>query len=77
MPGVVQLGEGAWVEIDEKSGIDLAGSANSLCGAIPTGQGHQGWNTTNVQVAKYAGELDPDCDWPQRIAFGKVPRAKR
>lgn len=69
MPGVVSLGEGAWAQIDEESGIDLAGATNTLNGAIPTGQGHQGWNTCNVQVGKYTGplELKPDALWPQRI----------
>ncbi len=68
-PGVVSLGEGAWAEIDEKTGIDKAGATNSLNGAIPTGQGHQGWNSCNVQVEKYDGTLAPDATWPQRIVF--------
>jgi anaerobic dimethyl sulfoxide reductase subunit A len=69
MPGVTNLGEGAWAEIDEASGIDKAGATNTLNGAIPTGQGHQGWNTCNVEVEKYSGpiELAPDFKWPQRI----------
>jgi anaerobic dimethyl sulfoxide reductase subunit A len=69
MPGVVALGEGAWAEIDEDSGIDKAGATNTLNGAIPTGQGHQGWNTCNVQVEKYDGEIETvaDMNWPQRI----------
>jgi anaerobic dimethyl sulfoxide reductase subunit A len=69
MPGVVALGEGAWAEVDEESGIDKAGATNTLNGAIPTGQGHQGWNTCNVRIEKYDGpiELLPDHRWPQRI----------
>ncbi len=69
LAGVVYLGEGAWAEIDEASGIDKAGATNTLNGAIPTGQGHQGWNTCNVQVEKYTGpiELLPDFKWPQRM----------
>jgi anaerobic dimethyl sulfoxide reductase subunit A len=68
-PGVVALGEGAWAEVDEESGIDKAGATNTLNGAIPTGQGHQGWNTCNVRIEKYDGpiELLPDHRWPQRI----------
>jgi anaerobic dimethyl sulfoxide reductase subunit A len=68
-PGVCYLGEGAWAEVDEASGIDKAGATNTLNGAIPTGQGHQGWNTCNIQVEKYTGpiELLPDYKWPQRI----------
>jgi anaerobic dimethyl sulfoxide reductase subunit A len=69
MPGVCTLGEGAWAQIDEETGIDLAGATNTLNGAIATGQGHQGWNTCNVKIEKYDGDLDPmpDFEWPQRI----------
>jgi len=69
MPGVTCLGEGAWAQVDEATGIDKAGATNTLNGAIPTGQGHQGWNTCNIQVEKYTGsvELPPDYKWPQRI----------
>lgn len=52
MPGVVTLGQGAWVKIDQDDGIDKGGSANVLIGAIPTGQGHAGFNSCNVQVRK-------------------------
>jgi anaerobic dimethyl sulfoxide reductase subunit A len=67
MPGVVMLGEGAWAEVDDETGIDKAGATNTLNGAIPTGQGHQGWNSCNVAVEKYDGTLEPDAKWPQRI----------
>lgn len=69
MPGVVMLGEGAWSQVDEATGLDLAGATNTLNGAIPVGQGAQGWNTCNVQVEKYTGPLvlAPDVQWPQRI----------
>jgi anaerobic dimethyl sulfoxide reductase subunit A len=69
MPGVCYLGEGAWAEVDEASGIDKAGATNTLNGAIATGQGHQGWNTCNIQVEKYTGPIDllPDHKWNQRI----------
>lgn len=71
MPGVTALGEGAWAEVDEKTGIDKAGSTNTLNGAIPTGQGHQGWNSCNVNVEKYTGPIDlkPDHKWPPRVVF--------
>lgn len=74
MPGVVLLGEGAWAEIDEESGIDKAGATNTLNGAIPTGQGHQGWNSCNVQVKKYDGPIDlmPDYKWPQRLPLKEM-----
>lgn len=69
MPGVVTLGEGAWADIDDETGIDKAGATNTLNGAIPTGQGHAGWNTCNVQVERYDGPLPPDHTWPQRVIF--------
>jgi anaerobic dimethyl sulfoxide reductase subunit A len=66
MPGVTTLGQGAWVEMDEKTEIDKAGSTNVLTGGIATGQGHSGWNTV-VKVEKYDEVLLPDHKWPQRI----------
>jgi len=69
LPGVVTLPHGAWVEMDEASGIDKAGADNIINGTVPTGQGVSGWNTCNVQVEKYTGsiELKPDYQWSQRI----------
>lgn len=68
MPGVVALGEGAWVEKDDETGIDKAGATNSLSGSFPNGQGVQPWNTCIAQVEKWAGEpLEADYKWPQRI----------
>lgn len=71
MPGVVTLGEGAWAQVDEESGIDMAGATNTLNGDFATGQGHTGHNTCIVQVSRYSGpiELLPDSKWPQRIVF--------
>ena len=67
-PGVVLLGEGAWVERDDQTGIDKAGATNSLSGSSPTGQGVQPWNSCNVQVERWTGQpLEPDYQWPQRI----------
>jgi anaerobic dimethyl sulfoxide reductase subunit A len=68
MPGVVDLPHGSWVEMDEEIGIDKAGADNIIGGDIPTVEGHQGWNSCNVQVEKWTGEqLMPDYTWPQRI----------
>jgi anaerobic dimethyl sulfoxide reductase subunit A len=68
MPGVVTLGEGAWIEMDEVNGVDKAGNTNILNGGIPTGQGHAGFNTCIVQIEKWTGaSLEPDKNWPQRI----------
>lgn len=68
-PGVVTLGEGAWAEIDEETGIDKAGATNTLNGAYTTGQGHQGWNSCNVKIERYGGPdaLEPDYLWEPRI----------
>lgn len=60
MPGVVGVPHGAWVTMDEKSGIDKAGADNILCGAVATGQGTSGWNSCNVQVELYNQPLEPD-----------------
>jgi anaerobic dimethyl sulfoxide reductase subunit A len=68
MPGVVDLPHGAWVQMDEEAGVDKAGADNIIGGDIPTVEGHQGWNSCNVQVEKWTGEqLEPDYTWPQRI----------
>lgn len=74
MPGVVNLPHGAWVQMDEASGIDKAGADNIINGCVPTGQGTSGWNTCIVQVEKYEGpiELPPDYQWPQRIPLKEV-----
>jgi anaerobic dimethyl sulfoxide reductase subunit A len=69
MPGVVALGEGAWAETDDATGIDHAGATNSLSGSLPCGEGVQPWNTNNVRVEKYDGTLAPDYTWPQRIVL--------
>ena len=68
IPGVVDLGEGAWLKWDEDKNIDQAGATNTLSGTTPTGQGVQPWNTNNVQVEKWTGaSLEADYKWPQRI----------
>ncbi len=73
LPGVIALGEGAWVEMDETLGIDKAGATNMLCGPHLTGQGEEPWNTCNVQVEKWTGApLEPDYLWPQRIPIKEV-----
>jgi anaerobic dimethyl sulfoxide reductase subunit A len=69
MPGVATLGEGAWVDKDDETGIDKAGATNSLSGTNPNGQGVQPWNTNNVEIQKYDMELEPDYKWPQRIVL--------
>ncbi|WP_278570730.1 molybdopterin-dependent oxidoreductase [Adlercreutzia equolifaciens] len=56
MPGVVELGQGAWFDFDEETGIDMGGCTNTLCGARPCGQGMEPFNSLNVQVEKWTGE---------------------
>jgi anaerobic dimethyl sulfoxide reductase subunit A len=70
MPGVIGLPHGAWVDIDEKTGIDTGGADNILSGQVPTGQGTSGFNTGVVKIEKYKGtSLVPDVNKPQRIIF--------
>lgn len=68
MPGVTILPHGAWLQLDDETGIDHAGSDNFLTGDLPDMEGHMGWNSVNVQVEKWTGEpLAPDYQWPLRI----------
>ena len=68
MPGVVDLGEGAWVDWDDATQIDKAGATNTLAGTTPSGQGVQPWNTNNAQVEKWTGDpLKPDYTLPMRV----------
>lgn len=70
MPGVVALGEGAWIELDDKTSIDKAGCANVLCGPNVTGTGYQSWNSCIVKVEKWDGDpLTPDAEWEPRQVF--------
>ncbi len=67
MPGTLTLGQGAWAEVDDETGICKAGATNVLNGGLPTGQGVQAYNTCNVQVEKYDSKLETDYLWPKRI----------
>jgi anaerobic dimethyl sulfoxide reductase subunit A len=68
MPGVITLGEGAWVEMDEELGIDKAGATNTLNGTHLTGQAQEPWNSCNIQVEKWMGDtLEADYKWPLRV----------
>jgi len=72
MPGVVALGEGAWVDRDDETGIDKGGATNSLNGTNPCGHGVQPWNTNIVQAAKWEGApLEPDAERPPRAVPGR------
>ena len=68
LPGVVGVPHGSWVDVDPETGIDRAGSDNYLTGYDFGGMGVTGYNNLICNIEKYDGEeLEPDCDWPQRI----------
>ncbi len=68
MPGQVGIPHGCWVDVDEKTGIDRAGSDNYLLGDIISGCGVTGYNNNNCNYEKYDGPaLEADCNWPARI----------
>jgi anaerobic dimethyl sulfoxide reductase subunit A len=54
-PGVVAMGQGAWVNLDDEEGIDRAGSTNALFATRRiTGQGQMQLQSTPVEVSKWA-----------------------
>ena len=67
VPGAVALADGAWVDKDEKTGIDKGGAPNSVQAPPPSGHGVQCWSTTRVEIEKYPTAIKPDHQWPQRI----------
>ena len=67
-PGVVAIPHGAWVDVDEETGVDRAGADNYLSGQVPNGLGTSGFNSVICNIEKYAGEaLGADVDQPLRI----------
>ena len=83
MPGTLQLPHGAAPQIDEESGIDLAGADNILCAPDEaTSFASNGWNSVIVNFEKYEGpiQLLPDDEWAPRVIDGmpvKNPAAGR
>ncbi|MDR0514987.1 MAG: molybdopterin-dependent oxidoreductase [Coriobacteriaceae bacterium] len=69
MPGVVGLPHGAWVDVDEATGIDKAGSDNYLYGCVVSGAGVSGWNSGICTFEKAAEELAPDIDRPLLVSY--------
>ncbi len=68
IPGVVSLSHGAWVHVDEESGIDLAGADNYLTGSDISGSGVTPYNNLNCNIEKYDGPALPaDVDTDSRI----------
>lgn len=72
VPGAVALQDGAWINIDEETGIDLGGDPNILQAPAASGQGSQSWTGTLVQVEKYTGSLtlQPDKHAPLVMPVG-------
>lgn len=72
VPGAVALEDGAWIQIDEETGIDLGGDPNILQAPKASGQASQSWTGTLVQVEKYAGniKLEPDKNRPIVMPVG-------
>lgn len=68
MPGQVGVPHGAWVNVDEKTGIDMGGADNYLLGNDIYGMGVSGYNNNNCNFEKYDGpELEEDCKTDKRI----------
>lgn len=60
-PGVVAMGQGAWVDLDDAEGIDRAGSTNALFATRRiTGQGQMHLQSTPVEVEKWS-KYDSPC----------------
>ena len=62
VPGAVAIQDGAWMQIDEETGIDLGGCPNVLQAPKSSGGGCQAWTGTLVQVEKYDGPLTLEAD---------------
>ena len=72
VPGAVALQDGAWIRIDEETGIDLGGDPNILQAPKASGEASQSWTGTLVQVEKYTGDIElmPDKDCPIVMPVG-------
>ena len=66
VPGAVAIQDGAWIRMDEETGIDLGGCPNILQAPKTSGQACTPWTGTLVQVEKYSGPLTllPDKECP-------------
>jgi anaerobic dimethyl sulfoxide reductase subunit A len=71
IPGAVALQDGAWMNIDEETGIDLGGAPNILQAPKPSGGGCQCWSGTLVQVEKYTGSIRLGPDKKRAIVLPK------
>ncbi|MDR1357846.1 MAG: molybdopterin-dependent oxidoreductase [Coriobacteriales bacterium] len=69
MPGMVGLVHGAWVNVDESTGIDYAGSDNYVYGTVKSGAGVSGWNSGICNFEKASESLIPDVDLPLLVNY--------
>lgn len=61
IPGVVSLPHGAWLDLDEKTGIDKGGSDSYLIGNEISGSGITPYNNINCRIEKWSAPVDnPD-----------------
>lgn len=68
MPGTIGLPHGAWIDINEETGIDRAGADNLFVPHIPKGLGTSGFNLAHCNMEKWEGKpIEDDVKWPQRI----------
>lgn len=68
MPGQVGIPHGAWVRVNEETGIDEGGADNFLIGNDISGGGLTSYNNNNCNFEKYVGSaLKADCDVDPRI----------
>ena len=73
MPGTLELPHGAAPQVDEATGIDIAGADNTLCASDEaTSFASNGWNSTLVNIEKYDGPivLKEDAAWSPRMVDG-------
>jgi anaerobic dimethyl sulfoxide reductase subunit A len=72
MPGVVALGEGNWIQIDQETGVDIGGNVNTVTRPLYNGDGYQAFNTVLLKIEPYKGkELLPDYQCPPIIPLAE------
>ena len=62
MQGVLGVTHGGWFELDEETGYDLGGAANTLCAPNMAGTRVSGYNTNVGAIERYTGEFIPDVE---------------
>jgi anaerobic dimethyl sulfoxide reductase subunit A len=60
--GVLGVTHGGWYEVDEKTGYDFGGAANTLCAPVMGGLRVDGYNTNIGAIEKFDGEFIPDAE---------------